>query len=240
MTAEISAEKFVSISKVILFVTAISTDLSISAKNKESLPEVKEMIEELKEGMDKRFKHIEDNDLYTQANLLDPRFKKYSFLSDAKYKKACDRLKQKAASTIIPTNDITSNAGPGISESEIEPNLTNDDGPTMRKRRLYSRFDQTVEKNSESTSKLAAGIIEVNKYFEEELANRKEDPLVWWKARKHVYPRLFSLVKKRLCIQATSVPCERLFSKAGQIQNEKRSRMKSSKVSQILFLNHNT
>lgn len=103
VTDEISAEKFVSISKVILLVTAISTDLSTSAENKESLPEVKEMIAELKEGMDKRFKHIKDNDLYTQANLLDPRFKKYSFLSNAKYRRACDRLKQKAASTIIPT-----------------------------------------------------------------------------------------------------------------------------------------
>lgn len=44
VTDEISAEEFVSISKVILFFTAISTDLSTSAENKESLPEVKDMI----------------------------------------------------------------------------------------------------------------------------------------------------------------------------------------------------
>jgi predicted nucleic acid-binding Zn ribbon protein len=46
-------------------------------------------------------------------------------------------------------------------------------------------------------------------------------------------------VKKRLCVVATSIPCERIFSKAGQILSEKRSRMKSSKLLMILFLNAN-
>lgn len=38
---------------------------------------------------------------------------------------------------------------------------------------------------------------------------------------------------------ATSVPCERVFSRAGQVVTEKRSRLTTSKISQILFLNHN-
>lgn len=44
VTEEVSAEKFVSLSKVILFVNAISTDLATSAEDKETLPEVREMI----------------------------------------------------------------------------------------------------------------------------------------------------------------------------------------------------
>jgi hypothetical protein len=46
-------------------------------------------------------------------------------------------------------------------------------------------------------------------------------------------------VKKRVGVVATSVACERLFSKAGQILSEKRSRMKSSKSWMMMFLNTN-
>jgi len=54
-----------------------------------------------------------------------------------------------------------------------------------------------------------------------------------------MYPRLYVMVRKRLCVTATSVPCERLFCKAGMVITEKRSRMLASKSSQVLFLNQN-
>jgi len=47
------------------------------------------------------------------------------------------------------------------------------------------------------------------------------------------------MMKKRLCIQATSVPSERVFSKSGQIVLTKCSRLLSKKVEQIVFLNYN-
>lgn len=84
-----------------------------------------------------------------------------------------------------------------------------------------------------------AGTIEVDKYLNEPLISRTENPLVWWSERKKIYPRLYEIVKTRLCIIATSVPCERIFSKAGQVLTERRSRLKENKVSQILFLNQN-
>jgi hypothetical protein len=68
---------------------------------------------------------------------------------------------------------------------------------------------------------------------------RTSDSLYWWNDRKALYLRLHTVVKKRVCVAATSVPCERIFSKARQILREERSRMKSSKLSKILFLNAN-
>lgn len=69
----------------------------------------------------------------------------------------------------------------------------------------------------------AAGIIELDKYMQEPLISRDEDPLKWWMVHELLYPRLFIIVKKRHCILTTSVPCETLFSKAGLIiiQREK-------------------
>lgn len=58
--------------------------------------------------------------------------------------------------------------------------------------------------------------------MQEPLIHRTQNPLIWWQERKAIYPMLYKLVKRRLCIVATSVPCERLFSKAGQIVTEKK------------------
>ena len=74
-----------------------------------------------------------------------------------------------------------------------------------------------------------ASIVELDKYLSENLLNRQLDPLKWWSERMLLYPRLFEMVKRRLCVPATSVPSERVFSKAG-IFNSKRTRLTTEKV----------
>lgn len=81
--------------------------------------------------------------------------------------------------------------------------------------------------------------IEVEKYVQEPLLTRNQDPLRWWEDRRYVYKHLYSLMKGRFCIPATSVPCERIFSKTGQILTDRRSSLSPSKVEKIVFLNYN-
>jgi hypothetical protein len=61
------------------------------------------------------------------------------------------------------------------------------------------------------------------------------DPLVWWKERKNDLPNLAILASKYLCLSATSVPSERLFSDVGNHITNKRNRLSSKTVSDILF-----
>lgn len=77
------------------------------------------------------------------------------------------------------------------------------------------------------------------RYLEEPLVNRDGDPLKWWLEKKHLYPNLYNLAVQKLCIVATSVPCERIFSKAGQILTSRRNRLSANKVKKLLFLNVN-
>nr|CAI5861409.1 unnamed protein product [Callosobruchus analis] len=79
----------------------------------------------------------------------------------------------------------------------------------------------------------------MRQYLEEKLNLRKNDPLKWWQTRALLYPQLADLAKKYLCIMATSVPSERIFSKSGQILSEKRSTIKPKRMEKILFLNAN-
>ena len=60
-------------------------------------------------------------------------------------------------------------------------------------------------------------------------------PMEWWKTRALVYPHLVKIAKKHACMMATSVPCERVFSKSGQLLNDRRSRLKAKNVQMVLF-----
>lgn len=51
-----------------------------------------------------------------------------------------------------------------------------------------------------------AGIVELDRYIQEPMLARKENPLIWWHQRKNVYPHLFQHMLKRQNLLATSVP----------------------------------
>jgi len=89
-----------------------------------------------------------------------------------------------------------------------------------------------------STPKSKA-IIEIDKYLNEPLLDRKSDPLMWWKQMKTIYPNLFQLALLRLCVPSTSVPCERIFSKAGYTISDRRNRLSIKNAESLLFLNSN-
>lgn len=69
--------------------------------------------------------------------------------------------------------------------------------------------------------------------------DKSADPLAWWKGNQSTFPHLSQLARKYLCIPATSVPSERLFSVAGNIVTDKRGRLKPSNVNMLCFLSAN-
>lgn len=85
----------------------------------------------------------------------------------------------------------------------------------------------------------AHATIEIDKYLNELLLLRHLDPLELWEAREPIFPKLYSLMTKLLCVPASSVPCEKLFSKASHLCTQGRSRLTSTKFSKMLFINSN-
>ncbi|KAL0236114.1 hypothetical protein GEMRC1_002696 [Eukaryota sp. GEM-RC1] len=61
-------------------------------------------------------------------------------------------------------------------------------------------------------------------------------PLSWWKNHKSEFVVLASLARDFLAIPATSVPCERVFSLAGNIKNKKRSRLGDDSFTSLTLL----
>lgn len=79
--------------------------------------------------------------------------------------------------------------------------------------------------------------MELDRYRDLPNVDIDEDPLAWWKNQD--LPILSTLAKKYLCIPGTSVPSERLFSQAGYIVNELRSRLTPDHVNMLVFLARN-
>ncbi|EFN65160.1 hypothetical protein EAG_04258, partial [Camponotus floridanus] len=67
--------------------------------------------------------------------------------------------------------------------------------------------------------------LELRQYLNQTVISRSENPIEYWDKLKVAYPTLYSCALKYLSIVITSVPSERLFSKAGAIKAERRSRL---------------
>lgn len=228
VTEEMSSEKNVTASKIILLSSSLKRYSVNYLNNTPDLPEgVQRLGQSLVSSLNKRFDNIEQNNTFSECTFFDPRFKRHGFTSNDTFE-AC---KQRITSY--------------ISNFQQEPvNESNQEGiesilQTKKKSKIWEHFDTNVSKLVGSTNPKVASIIEVEQYLQEPLLLRTADPLMWWKERKSVYPRLYELAMKKLCIVGTSVPSERVFSKAGQVVTEKRSRLSGEKVNQIVFLNMN-
>ncbi|XP_025412986.1 zinc finger BED domain-containing protein 4-like [Sipha flava] len=226
VTNEISSENYISISKVTIFSRAMVNYVSGFTNNSIMPTEICSVAKILKDKLHSRSDQLENNEVVMQSILLDPRFKKQGFPNDQKYQSAYQSLSRKV--------QIVS-----IGQDAQEPEATLGIGPLSGPETIWKDFDTRVIAVSGGSNVTVAGILELDRYIAEPLLKRTEDPLVWWNERKLIYPKLYQLVCRRLCVVATSVPCERIFSKTDMVLTEKRSRLTTDKVEKLLFLNHN-
>ena len=80
---------------------------------------------------------------------------------------------------------------------------------------------------------------ELDKYLNELNVHIITDVFEWWNQRKSVYPRLHALMLKYLIIPGTSAASERVFSTAGLILEDRRSRLSDEHVNMLIFLYKN-
>ncbi|KAL0819743.1 hypothetical protein ABMA28_007791 [Loxostege sticticalis] len=233
VTTEISAEKNVTLSKVSPLYKIMSNfvkGLLRSAPNTPRMPQIQSLLTTLDQQLDRRFAHLESNDMYAEATILDPRFKRRGFKHDRNYETALNVLKQRVGRISQDPETIPRST---TSQSQAEAPVHPAGNPS-----IWEEFDREVAGLRPENS-IAAGIVEVDRYIQEPMLSRQGNPLTWWHQRKEVYPHLFRYMLKRLHLTATSVPCERIFSKAGYTLSERRSRLASKKLEQLLFIGAN-
>ncbi|CAH1107872.1 unnamed protein product [Psylliodes chrysocephalus] len=90
------------------------------------------------------------------------------------------------------------------------------------------------------SSKKIYAIIITRQYLERQNSNQRSDLLLFWKVNRTEYHPLQKCGKKKyLCVRATSVESERVFSATGHIITEKMSKLKPKNIDILTFLNKN-
>lgn len=167
----------------------------------------------------------------SKAAALDPRFYELKFLSDEDKTWIWEELETELRK-LYPENQIKANKIENVLSSD------EDDPPPKKKfRSLMADSDDEDEFSISLEAPITASKQLQNYKNMTTKCHRGEDPLKWWKENSNLYPEVSVLAKKYLSIVATSVPCERLFSEAGNITSKTRNRLSSDRVNNLLFLN---
>ncbi|XP_023821998.1 zinc finger BED domain-containing protein 4 isoform X2 [Oryzias latipes] len=178
----------------------------------------------LSAGLRREFDGLEENPVLSLATLLDPRFKTIGFRCQEKAQQAVQTLTAECAALVRPAADRPTERPAQQTSTAFNLWKSLDDQASMVRTHSNATADATLE---------------VQRYMTDPPLERSQDPLVYWKEHKNIYPHLFSLAKKHLCIPASSVPFERVFSKAGDVFSRKRNRLSPKAAEKILLLNKN-
>lgn len=165
ITVDISAEKNVTISKLIVLSQLLS-NYSNTIKNEsenDAPEECKLMITTITEEIKNRFLNMEDNALLAEATFLDPRFKKQGFQNERCYEKAKNAILQHCNST-QPANR------PEIATAQA---LTEEN--PLKQTSIWDEYDKKSEPLLQNTN-ITRGISEINRYVQEPLLKRSENP----------------------------------------------------------------
>ena len=221
---------FVTASKMIILCRGLQTATTQHiAMGTVASEKIVEMVNALSASMERKFHRMEYNSVFAESAILDPRFKKLAFNDN----KAVDEAVQKLTSEVARcgfNNEALLPSG----RQEMEEDVDEPQTPS-----IWRLFDERASGDTSKRNPTADAIMEIRSYLEEPHIHRTADPLSWWESKASIYPRLTSIMRRKLCIVATFVPSERIFSKTGQIVTERRNRISSSKLRHLVFLNAN-
>lgn len=157
--------------------------------------------------------YIEEKSLLELSSYLDPRFKESRRVDlEAILKKEINDLKAKQSEET--SNDSVKNVNSKKKKTALEE--------------LFGSDDQTMV--------VDAATHELDLYHSQLKIPITDNPLLWWKHRADVFPYLSRLAKKYLCVPATSVLSERVFSRGGKVITSETYRISDQHAEELIFL----
>ncbi|XP_066585169.1 E3 SUMO-protein ligase ZBED1-like [Prorops nasuta] len=225
-TIELCTERHTSIGKVIPIINCLRKNLiglNLETDNAKQLRDLSIT------ALEERFKNIENNTMLAVATILDPRFKCLHFKHNVSLSKAISFIK----------NELYNNIQ---FESSLDNRIVNIQESLEDSNDLWCHHKQLIAIENKSNNEHSSNSEDLPKSLQHYLniatSSLESDPITFWiKDFGGSYTNLRNLALKYLPITATSVPAERLFSKAGNILTESRNRLSSKHLHQLLFLN---
>ncbi|XP_072945701.1 E3 SUMO-protein ligase ZBED1-like [Epargyreus clarus] len=241
VTQQMSGEEYVTGSLIIVFTRVLLTvyENKIPATIH---PDVSTSVEVIVGQLKRRLGQIEYSGTFSICSLLDPRYKMHCFNDKSAAEKAKKNLIELVTAEINKKSQSTiRSASPQPSTSTSTSSVSINDSLSIWDN--ISEMFMDVEPTQYSPQ--ASAITEVQRYLADMLLPIKDDhgklfdPSDWWRNHQFVYPNLAQLYRNKCCGMSSSVSCERIFSTSGNILTDRRTRLKSEKVKQLMFLNVN-
>ena len=200
--------------------------------------------------LDKRYTSASIQRLMMQSSAIDPRFKALPFVAVpergpiyaslvAMADKVDDSCRERAAQQSQPVEASGVNS-PEAERVQQPIEVFTVEGPPAKKSALSSLLGPAFGAfSSEPDTKQVLIEMEMKIYCAKEPLELNGDPLGWWSSHQHMLPYLCKVARHLLCIPATSVPSERVFSTAGDVVTAQRSCLSAEHVDMLVFLKTN-
>ena len=196
-----------------------------------------ELKDTIREDLRKRWGCLLNNipDAFLLAVYLDPRLKDFSFVQYENQRRSLVEKAKNLCGQCLETSDGTAlSQGELILTQSMVEEEQESEKITAQKQRLSVLFGGIVEDSNDSAE--SCSLDELDLYHQKKtvafaIENKVTNPLSWWKKNQLKYPKLAKLARQFLCIIASSVPCERVFSKSGWCVNKRRTLLSDANVS---------
>lgn len=237
-TKAISAEKAPTISQVMPMIAKILW-INLAPSNDDTAT-VASFKSTLKMDLNERWGIMISNipDHLLLAVYLDPRMKDFAFLTQGRdlAVKARDLTFRKLEPLLGTISAAATTTASQMNDKERAATIL------LYGAALVNRPATVLPASSEASALVLVLKQEVWHYFNTAPVDlcTKISALEWWKSHEVLYPNMSVLAKHYLCITASSVPCERVFSKGGWLVSKRRSSLSPNTVSQLMFLACNT
>lgn len=171
--------------------------------------------------------NIELHPLLSISTLVDPRYKRMNFQSPEAVSKLLTRVKNLIRFSSEATTGQCISVEPVVQQA--------DDDLWSHHKQLQRTYNNN--NNYNGVTEIGGLPLELQLYLKEDSYPKDVNPLSLWNdSLKFKYTTLSKIAEKFLPLLGTSVPAERLFSKAGNLITEKRNRLHCEKIQKLLFL----
>ena len=218
---EVSGDSYPTCSVIIPLIHCLKVTIR---ERKPSTTSGREFKEKLEAAINNRFdKNFEFNKILAVSNILDPRFKKIHFEGALA-----------AAKAVSEINDyIKKNTASAATVQQINKEVS---VKSTQENDVWSFHDELVATRADISAHSEEVSLEMRQYLNQQVIPRHENPLKYWSSMKVAFPSLYKVAIKYFSIVGTSVPSERLFSQAGNIKSDNRSRLSGENLNKLLFL----
>ena len=234
LTDALSAEKHITISAVCPLMNRLTKEMLKEADEDTSLTAQMKRI--IRVDLESRYQSLDLGiPLLDICSFLDPRFK------DSDHFTLQDSIKDKIKEQMKEVLQVKNSAMIPDGEPGGQPEQSTGPPPTKKKSWLTKILGPAVEQTSTGIgiTPFQTIVKEFDQYLHYPKVDLETNPLEWWKLHDKQFPLLSELARRYLCICATSVPSERVFSTGGNVVTAARSALKPHNVSKLIFLASN-